>query len=340
MPRQPSGYYSSPDKNVLRDHFDLPLLRQLYERKGEPLSYFGLPGAEALDLKAWKELIGEVGAVERDAHNLGLLAQVLDVQFPEIRFKTHFGEIDQVILRNRGWEQTVGGERYMPHAANCYEGFVDGFVWRYDVVYLDYFGPFLPSGRQGGKAKRRAIALSRLLDRDRVDAWQPWVLLITVEAELYNQSARKTLRDYLEETGADASSDTYQALEFLLSSAPTPVEATTRLIHGATAVLVADSAKPKGVMAKPRGTVLYSGAKGQPMVHMAFELLPNPRVLSGTSDRLSLLSAPILCTKNPSGEPWFHLLREQCPAVTPDSVRMSLDFLEPQAVREILNSLV
>ena len=126
---------------MLRDYFDLPLLRQLYQRKGQPLSYFGLPGAQALDIGAWKELIGEVGAVERKPNNLRRLEQVLEVQFPEIRFKTHLGEIDQVILGNRGRERIVGGERYRPRASNGYESFVDGFVWRYDVVYLIISGP-------------------------------------------------------------------------------------------------------------------------------------------------------------------------------------------------------
>ena len=340
MPPQSSGYYSSSEKDILRDYFDLPLLRQLYQRKGQPLSYFGLPGAEASDIRAWKELIGEVGAVERDPDNLRRLEQVLDVQFPEIRFKTHYGEVDQVILGNRGKEQTVSGEPYRPPASNSYEPFVRGSVWRYDVVYLDYFGTFLPPGGQGGsKARQRASALTRLFDRDRVDAWQPWVLLITVEAQLYNSSARETLRSYLKESGEDASSDTYQALEFLLSGAPTLVEETTRLIHGATAILVADSAKPKGVMVKPRGTVLYTGANGRPMVHMAFEFCPNPRILSGTSDRLSLLSAPILRPESPSGEPWVKLLPNQCPGVTRGNVGQSLDFLQPQVVREVLSTL-
>ncbi len=334
MQPQSFGYYSSSEKDVIRDHFDLPLLRQFSQRKGELLSYFGLPGVEALDIRAWREFIGEVGAVERAPNNLRRLEQVLDVQFSEIRFTTHLGEIDQVILHNRGKEQTVGGQSYRPRVSNRYEPSVGGFVWRYDVVYLDYFGTFLPRGGKGIKA-RRARALARLLDSDRVDAWQPWILLITVEAQLNGHSDRETLRYYLEDTGADASSDTLQALDFLLSGAPNSVEEATRFIHGATAILVADLAKPKGVMATPRGTVLYTGAKGRPMVHMAFEFRPNPTILSGSSDRLSLLSAPLLCTKSPSEEPWVHLLPHQSPSATRESLERSLDFLGPQVVREI-----
>ena len=150
MPPQSSGYHSSEEKDILRVYFDLPLLRQLHHRKGEPLSYFGLPGAEALDVKAWKDCIGEVGAVERDRDNLEKLEQVLETQLPEIRFKTHFGEVDQVILANRGKNRDVGGQSYRPRAGNRYEAFIQGYVWRFDVVYLDYFGTFLPGNAQDG----------------------------------------------------------------------------------------------------------------------------------------------------------------------------------------------
>ena len=201
--------------------------------------------------------------------------------------------------------------------------------------------PFLPLGGKGGStaARRRTSALSKLFDKDRVDAWQTWVLLITVEAKLYNSSARETLRNYLQETGEDASIETFQALEFLLSPAPTPVEQTMRLVHGATAILVADSAKTKDVMVTPRGTLLYTGANGRPMVHMAFEFCPNPKVLSGISDRLRLLSAPILRPKSPSREPWVELLPDQCPGVTRVNAGQNLDFLEPHVVHEVLKNL-
>ena len=341
MPTQSSGYYSSEDKDILREYFDLPMLRQLYQRKGEPLSYFGLPGAEALDIRAWRECIGEVGAVERKRSDLERLEQVLETRYPEIRFKTHFGEIDKVILANRGKNRIVGGEPYRPDAGNHYETSVNNNVWRFDVVYLDYFGTFLPAGPGGvsKRARERTSALSKLFDRDRVDAWQPWILIITVEAQLYNLAARDTLRQYLSDTQVDASDDTRQALAFLLSNASTRLEEGVRLIHGATALLVADSTKPNRVMAKPRGTVMYSGANDTPMVHMAFEFQPNAEVLSGTSDRLPLLLAPILRPKSPCGAPWVELLPEQCSGVTRDTASQCLDFLELQVVVEIVSSL-
>ena len=123
----------------------------------------------------------------------------------------------------------------------------------------------------------RASALTRLFDRDRVDAWQPWILLITVEAQLYNSSARATLRNYLKETGEDASSDTCQALEFLVSDAPTTVEETTRLIHGATAILVADSAKPKGCRGQAKGYCAIHGSKWTAHGSYGVRVSPQPK---------------------------------------------------------------
>ena len=189
------------------------------------------------------------------------------------------------------------------------------------------------------RARKRTSALTKLFARDRLDAWQSWILIITVEAQFYNSAARDTLRQYLEDTQEDASCDTRQALEFLLSKATTRIEEGVRLIHGATAVLMADSAKPNGVIVKPRGTVLYSGANYKPMVHMAFEFEPSAKLLSGTSDRLALLLAPILRPTNPYGEPWVELLPEQCPGVTRDTASRCLNFLEPQVVAHIVDAL-
>lgn len=338
MPPRSPGYHSSEEKDILRDHFDLPLLRQLYQRKGEPLSYFGLPGADALDIKAWQECIGEVGAVERDENNLERLELVLETRFPDIQFKTHWGEVDKVILTNRGKRRDRGGQSYRPRVGNNYKRDIQGRVWGFDIVYLDYFGKFLPKGNIK-RAKARTEALRKLFNTDRVDAWQSWILIITVEDRWYNSTDRDTLRQFLRDTQEGVSLEIRQILDFLLSDVSTNIEEGVRLIHGTTAVLVSDSAKANSITAKPRGTVMYTGSNNSRMVHMAFEFEPNPAVLSGPSDLLRLLQAPILRPKDPHGVPWVELLEEQCPGVTRHTVSQCLDFLDPQIVSQIISDL-
>ena len=333
------GYYSSIEKNIIRNYFDLPLLQQLYQQKREPLSYFGLPGAKADDIRAWKDFIGEIGAVDKNLQNLQMLERVLEAQFADIRFKTHFGDMDEIILANRGKPRNIGGERYQPTVGNIYKDLTERRVWCFDVVYLDYFGTFLPAQGGSSRARKRTAALNKLFDRDRVDAWQPWILLITVEARRYGNSEQRILTSFLRDSCIDASDETREALNFLISEASNPQVRRARLIHGATALLVAGASISGGVEVQPRGTVLYRGANDASMVHMAFEFQPNRRFLEGTSPRLGLLNAPMLKPKDPAEFPWLELLPCQGPGTTRESAESCLNFLEGSALSEVINPL-
>ena len=333
------GYYSSEEKDVVRQHFDLPLLEQLRSKKQSRLSYFGLPGPQALDIKTWKDLIQEVSAVERDANLLGQLEQTLDTQFPEVRYRSHLGELDKVILTNRGKRRFVGGEEYWPRVSNAYERSVQSYVWQYDVVNLDYFGPFLPSTIAGGsnRARERARALQRLFNLDRVDAWQSWVLLITVEARVYDKATSTLLRKFLKDARQEASGPTIAALNFLLAGQPDSLEAAARLVHGTTAVLVSIAASSAALRVQPRGTVVYRGAHDRPMIHLAFEFHPSGGTLAEQVARLPLLCSPILRPRNPAAAPWFESQSSQCPGLSAQQVQSCLDFLEPGCVESVIS---
>ena len=102
-------YRSSSDKDLIRDRVDLPLLERLHSIRGNPLNYFGLPGADLQDVKSWKHLLGQVAAVERARNNLHSMDQTVSMQMPELRFTPHYGEIDLIILRDRGRSWRRGG---------------------------------------------------------------------------------------------------------------------------------------------------------------------------------------------------------------------------------------
>ena len=335
------GYYSSHDKDIIRRHFDLPLLHQLHRRKRHRLNYFGLPGAEALDIRTWREVLGHVVAVERDSKNLRKLEQLLDTQLPEIGHTTHWGELDDVILRNKGKGRDIGGQHHHPFVGNSYENSIRGYVWRFDVVYLDYFGPFLPQKTKDGatRARKRSDALRHLFVKDRVDAWQQWVLLVTSEAQLRDRTTLSLIQEYLRSTRKESSTQFRGAVDFLLSNAPTSYEEAARLIHGTAAILVSEAASNANLKVQPRGSVLYRGAGNQHMVHLAFEFNPNRAPLGQVAGRLPLLLAPILKPKDPRGSPWVELLPEQCPGVTRESAAGCLDFFEKNQVAEIVGNL-
>lgn len=339
MTSQSAGYYSSEEKDIIREDFDFPLLERLYRQKNQRLSYFGLPGADALDIKSWHNMIGEIGAVDRNLENLEKLEAQLDLYFSDIRYNTHYGEIDDIIIKNQGKRRNAHGQSINRTVGNYYEQSMEKRVWRFDVVYLDYFGPFLPlQGRRGTKrAMNRTAALRKLFDTDRVDAWQPWILLITVDTRLYPRKARAILGEYLKHEGQDASLDTRRALNYLRSSSPGDETSAVKLIHGAASLLISNAASNANLDAQARGTLMYEGANGHQMIHMAFEFVPRNEIFGTLSGRLNLLTAPFLRPVKTEATPRLALLPNQPPGLTREVAAGCLEFLDPDVKRAMLD---
>ena len=329
-------YRSSSDKHFIRNWVDLPLLERLHSIRGNPLNYFGLPGAELEDVKSWKHLLGQVAAVERSRRNLSAMDETVSMEMPDLRFTPHFGEIDVIILRDRGKGWQRGGEVYRPwvRISRPDSGHLG---WYFDVVNLDYFGPFLPEGDQ--PARQRADAIRKLFDIERLDSWGRWVLLVTVEAQLVTELSTQ-LEDYLRGVQNDSSQMAASIIEFLSQPATDVREGATaaRLIHAVSASLVARSASQANLSAFPRGTILYRGSGGQPMVHLAYEFEPLVTPLSPPSPLLQLLKGPLLSTSQ-SDSPELTLLDEQVPSLTEDDVRTAVDFLEKTQVERLVAQL-
>ena len=331
-------YRSSSDKDLIRDRVDLPLLERLHSIRGIPLNYFGLPGADLLDIKSWRHLLGQVAAVERARRNLRSMDETASMQMPELRFTPHFGEIDVVILHDRGRSWKRGGENYRPWVGITRpQSRRSG--WYFDVVNLDYFGPFLPHGDED--ARRRADAIRKLFDTERLDSWGRWVLLVTVEAQLVTPALNPLLISYLRGVQTDAPELAASIVEFLVQPGPASRDGgnAARLIHAVSASLIARSASQANLLAFPRGTILYRGSSGQPMVHMAYEFEPLESPLPPPSPLVQLLKAPILTTTAQGSTPELALLDGQIPHLNESDVRESLGFLGEMEVARLVAQL-
>lgn len=337
----PLRYYSSDEKNVIRQYFDLPLLKVLRQKTGKDLRYFGLPGEEMLDIKLWSPLINFVHAVERRSKTLEKIEQALITRFPSINAECHLGEIDRVILEDRGKSRNVGGQRKRPRAHTFWCQETRGWAWDFNVINLDYFGPFLPPDIPGviGRARDRANALRKLFELERQDAWRKWILLVTVEAELVSESDKVHLRNYLASLKTDSSDEVKNIIDFLLAPTPKVYEQVTRLVHGSSAILILIAANNAKLRIWPRGTILYRGAKNQPMIHLIYEFEPTGLPFSPAVSRELVLCTPLLKPKDPPQEPWFELLTEQPPGLSVDRIRACLGFLNPEWINEIGQSL-
>jgi len=263
------------------------------------------------------------------------MEQALIMQFPELRCTTHLGEIDRVILNNMGTPTDVGGQKYATPVSDHYVPDIPPQAWAFDVINLDYFGPFLPSEitEEPNRPRDRANALRKLFDIDRQDAFGRWILLITVESNLSNADIA-LFEAYLDSAKNGASEDALAIIDYLLSASDR-AEKIAKLVHGVTALMVATAASNANLNVKPRGTILYSGANGLPMLHLAYEFEPAQETLSTLVSRLLVLRAPILKPKNPLAAPWFELLSTQPPGLTSGEIRSYLEFLESSYLDEV-----
>lgn len=330
-------YRSSSDKDFIRNCVDLPLLERLHTLRRNPLNYFGLPGAALEDIRSWRHLLGQVAGVERSKRNLLEMDETVGMEMPDLRFTPHYGEIDVVILRDQGWGWRRGGEWYRPWV-RIPRPASDHLGWYFDVVNLDYFGPFLPEGDE--PARQRADAIRKLFDIERLDAWGRWVLLVTVEAQLVTQELSAQLASYLRGVQDDAPEPAASIIKFLNQPGSNEYEGVTaaRLIHGVSASLIARSASQANLRAFHRGTILYRGSGGQPMVHLAFEFEPQETPLPPPSPLLQLLKGPLLTTTQ-NDPPTLTLLDEQVPSLTQDDIRAAVDFLANIEVERLVAQL-
>ncbi len=210
-----------------------------------------------------------------------------------------------------------------------------GYIWDFDVVYLDYFGKFLPYDRGSQSAQNRARALRHLFASDREDAWQRWLLIIAVESRTFGNRDRTQMREFLAAEMDGDGDDLAQVLNYLLQNGlPRPIEA-ARLVHGTLAYIISTAAANVDVAVQPRPTVIYAGSKDMPMLHFAYDIVPTG-LLTGHQNPIPLLRAPFVTVTNPAQWPWFALSPEQPPGQTEAEVRTSLDFLEARQVDRIL----
>lgn len=321
-------FQSSQAKDLVRDKYDLPLVQAVARRKNGPIRYFGLPGVQALDLQSWGHLCEYVAAVEVFPNEFQRLKHRLRTQFGTIAHRAHFGDVDEVILRNGGGK---------PPSTFVSTTFLEdvGFIWDFDVVYLDYYGKFLPYNRGGPVVLNRARALRHLFASDRQDAWQPWLLILTVESQLYDSRDRGQMREFLLTSKEQADEEIGSVIDFLLDDAGSASEEAARLVHGTLGYIIAAAASNADVNISPKPTVLYRGGNNTPMLHFAYEVHPSS-FLSGSTSVLPLLRSPLLCVRDDFAEPWFRLLPSQPPGQTASGLRETLDFLDEGQIDKIV----
>ena len=309
-----SGYYPSEDKKVVREQFDLPLIESVAQRENRKIRYFGLPGEEALDLRCWGHLCEYVAAVEVFKNKFQIVKHVLRTQFGNLSHRAHLGDVDKIIMTNKS-----GDPPRTFVSTNTHEDV--GYIWDFDVVYLDYFGKFLPYNRGGKVVRNRADAIRRLFSLDRQDGRRHWLFMLTVESKL-TRTDKNQMRSFLTTMKNEADRDTKDTIDFMLNNSIASAEQAARLVHGTLSCMIAVAATNSDVRVAPRPTVLYKGSHGTPMLHFAYEIYPDD-TLAGNHPVLPLLRSPLLRVTDNRNRPWFRT--HAAPTTHPNGRRYSDD---------------
>ena len=308
------------------------MVKAVAHKKGGQIRYFGLPGVETKDLLCWGDLCEYVAAVEVFEDQFSTLARKLNTQFSTFRHRAHYGDVDDVILKNMSKPRGLSGKRTYVSTTFLQD---EGWVWDFDVIYLDYFGKFLPYNRGGRVVRKRANALRRLFDLDRQDARQSWLLILTVESKLYDVRDRNRMRKFLLDYGRTTNDETRNIINFLLAEDIDLDMQAARLVHGTLSNIITAAAANSDVKISPKPTVIYTGSNKTPMLHFAYEVTPQ-EVLSGMQDSLLLLRSPFLRVIGGDGDLSFQLLADQPPGQTDEVLRESFAFLGEEHMNRLL----
>ena len=180
-------FTDNPEKRVVREKWDTPLLEHLHSTYGVRYRYLGLPGTDLIDVKLWRNMIDEVIAFEppdRDGNgNKAITALRRNMHKADIPGWAYFGSFEEVVLLRKDLE----GQDYDQ----------GGLVTLYN---LDFCGEICsPIQTQEGKNRVWRFEAIRGVLRDQRDYYQStkgprhFILMLTVR----NQIGARKIRKYL-----------------------------------------------------------------------------------------------------------------------------------------------
>lgn len=101
-------FHDNPEKGVVREHWDTPLLRYLHDRFRVRYRYLGLPGVDLIDVNLWRDMIDEVIAFEppgRLPNRRAAIDQLrLNMRIRNIPGIAYFGSFEEVVMLRKDFD--------------------------------------------------------------------------------------------------------------------------------------------------------------------------------------------------------------------------------------------
>ncbi len=180
-------FQDNPEKGVVREVWDTPLLKHLHQRHRIRYRYLGLPGVDLIDIRLWKSMIDEViafeppgqppnkrKAIDELRRNMKLLGR---------RGIAYWGSFEEVVMLRRDFE----GQHYAQ----------DKVVTLYNLDFCDEITSKVETQRQGKKAWR--FEAIRQILRDQAACFQRerrlrhFIMMLTIRNQTSSHKIQQLL---------------------------------------------------------------------------------------------------------------------------------------------------
>ena len=286
--RQGGDFEGGPQKAYIRQHWDLPVLRELRNKKGRPLRYFGMPGPAIEDVRDWSKELGFVTAIdllrsgsheEGDRERLRRLKHSLMEQ--GIAYQVLRGFVEDVILR--GYD--IDGQQPVHRNERDPTGILR---FCYDIVNLDFLGGAGYRSKAVTGQPKRLTAIKELFRRQR---GTEFVFLLTLNVRnTIDTAACEHLKQW--RTRVDPTLQSAIDWYVWVNAGKTKYR-----LKAAILAFVQRMAEDEGFVVRCYPPVAYVGTANATMVHFVFRCEPtlDPfHSISSQSDD-DLVRLPLLC---------------------------------------------
>jgi hypothetical protein len=276
------AFCTTPAKDRVRSELDREEVRAFRVSIGRRLTYFGLPGALALDVRDWLPYLDHVIGVERDAGRCREMQQMLAQVLPPGAFEVYRGAFDDVIKNRRDDDGTTMGSL------------------RADLYNLDYEGPLIIRRRSGPPSRIETI---RAILGARGSRSEPLLLLMTANLRQRDKGEVAEQFEDLRESMGEGNSSAQECLEWYGH----PGNLAERL-KVSTIRVVRTAAAGHGLRLSKYIASTYIGFGKVRMMHYIFRLEPSTRADPSTrpTDR-EILQLPLVEYRN------FRLVPSEAP---------------------------
>jgi hypothetical protein len=286
------AYQDTPNKALIRQKWDFPILQCWHSKTHKRLDYLGLSGPEIHDILDWKDLLGKVTAVEslgktkqeREECQMKINQMLLNANIFDVSsgFQVLKADIEDVLL------ECFDSDNFLPQ---CNDGQpVHKTRFLYDLVNLDFDGGLGFIKEKDSKVIKRVESIKKLFERQE---GKDFVLFLTINVR---STIVNVIENYLRQW---KSKD--QSLENIIDRYLAQENSSQKYkLKAVVPSFIQSASEQRGFQCKCYPPIVYIGHEQAQMLHFAFEFHFQANSLKGFSTQSDhdLINLPLLESTN------------------------------------------